>query len=114
MPGATDGSMPVGSARYIVQFTSKSKLHYFYFVLPFTIVIKANNGDGKGVISSFAYSRLPIFHEPGKGFEILSIMKDTFRVCFAKDTSSLLEKHKWPNLSTCHAGYLLESVSLSL
>jgi hypothetical protein len=82
--------------------------------LPFTIVIKANNGDGKGVISSFAYPQLPIFHEPGKSFEILSIMKDTFRVCFAKDTSSLLEKHKWPNLSACHAGYLLESVSLSL
>jgi len=80
--------------------------------LPSTVVVKANNGDGKGVISSFAYSLFSIFHELGKGFEILSIMKDTFRVCFAKGTSSLLEKHKWPYLSTCHAGFLLESFSL--
>jgi hypothetical protein len=66
------------------------------------------------MISSFAYSLLYIFYEPGKGFETLSITKDAFRVCLAKDTFSLLEKHKWPNMSACHASYLLESVSLSL
>jgi hypothetical protein len=91
----------------IIEFTIDSKF-YYYFDLPSTVVIKANNGDGKGVISSFAYTLLPVFHELGKGFETLRIMKDAFRVCFAKDVSFPLEKHKWPNLSACHAGYLIE------
>jgi hypothetical protein len=57
-------------------------------------VIKANNGDEKEMISSFAYSLLSIFNKPGKRFETLSIMKDVLLVCSAKDTSSLSEKQK--------------------
>ena len=52
--------------------------------MPSTVVIKVNNEVGIGVISSFAYALLSIFHELGKGFENLSIMKYTFRVCFTK------------------------------
>ena len=66
------------------------------------------------MISSFAYSLLSIFHEPGKGFETFSIMKDVLLVCFAKDASSLPKKHKWPDLSVCHAGALIESFFRSL
>ena len=94
-----------------MQFTINSKLHYFSLLS--TELIKANNGDGKGVISSIAYFLLSIFHEPGKGFETFSIMKGELLVCFAKDTSSLLEKPVWPNLSECHAGVLIESFSCS-
>jgi hypothetical protein len=54
------------------------------------VVTKVGNGDGKRMLSSFASSLVSIFHEPGKHFEILSIIEDVFRVCFAKNTSSLL------------------------
>jgi hypothetical protein len=63
------------------------------------------------MISSFAYSLFSIFHEPEKGFVTLSMMKDAFRLCEAKITSSLSKKHKWPNMSACHAGLLIESLS---
>jgi hypothetical protein len=44
--------------------------------------------DGKRIMSSFAYSLLSIFHEPGKYLETLSIIKNTLHVCFIKGASS--------------------------
>ena len=41
-------------------------------------------------------------------------MKDTSRVCFARDTFSLSKKQKWLDLSACHAGMRIESFSRSL
>ena len=47
VPGATDGSMPVGFARSIVEFTIISRFHYFYAIVAHLTIVKANCGDGK-------------------------------------------------------------------